>query len=1268
MAREWTPAQLSAMNARGHTLLVSAAAGSGKTATLTERIIRSLTDPEHPAELSRMLIVTFTRAAAAELKQRISEALTEAMSKDPRNRHLQKQLLDLGSAHISTIDAFCMEPMRAHFAEAGLPASFRIADEAELAPLSERVMDELIDAYYKKYAPSTEAGGERDLFSMLSDNPFADLCDALTPARNDEGLPKLLRALYDKLLTYPEGLERLKKQAETLEAQADGDFFASEHGRVLRAWLQDFTLSAEDFLDKALHALGSDLKAVKAYASSFAYDLEFVRQLSQTDTYNGVRKLLLSYAPPSLKPLRGAGEEMAVLKARRAMYTDEIKKKFRDVYFTDDPGKISADMKQTALMCRVLYDFLSAYDARMTAEKRQRGICDFTDNRRNLLKLLTGPDGGPSALAEEYRANFDEVYIDEYQDVDEVQDTIFRLVGGDHRFMVGDIKQSIYTFRGADPSVFARYRQLFPPLGEEATDDADAGREETEADAQDGGRSLFMSENFRCDRSVIQVTNGICGHIFSACPDSVNYQPEDDLVFAKKPPEEGYQSPRVEIDILYKEKDDGTYESSESNGSEDEFEKAEAGSEYIHVANRIADLLRSGATLANGGPMTPGDIAILVRSKTGFASLAAALTAEGLPIGCEELDANRAGQNILRGPDMKYLVNLLRVLDDPDSDSPLSEVLRAPFPGFSLEELVDFRRAGAGSLYEGLLAYPRSEMADPALSERVKEFVTWLESYRELCTTLSADHILRLLRQDKHVAARHSKAFLYLYDSARTCRVGSFVGVYAFLRFFEKKLETAKDGPTEGDAGGGGHISIMTIHHAKGLEFPVCFVIRCGAPFGGNQGSGDLLFEKQTGIGMKLFDRKEGRKYATALVRVSALASRLHDREDEMRILYVAMTRARERLYLCGTGSEQLPPSFSAGDRFAILSCRRYMQWITAAWQAHPHLASFSDLNMIPLSSVTPAEPLPRQALTQADTTDKTAAYYRRLAATAPLPTAMEALLRSVPTKVPASRMVDHMLDRCVFFSSDLPVGDEDKLPESERGAAGCDPQTLAAIRESLRLMETAGQDELELLMAEGRKPTAAERGTATHLFLQFCDFDRVSACLSHEDMDDALMDGVDQEISRLQEKGFINRRTADMINRTQIAAFFKSHFFEEVRRATRIRREFRFNRFLPLSTLTENTELQAALGERTLYVQGSVDLICEYADGSLMLCDYKTDRLTAEERADPSLCRLHMSQRHGAQLAQYVSAVREIYGLEADRIRTCIYSVALGESIPVQV
>ena len=203
MARQWTAAQLAAMNTRGRTLLVSAAAGSGKTATLTERIIRRLTDPENPGDISRMLIVTFTRAAAAELRERISGALNDAIAAHPDSRHLQEQLLRLGAAHICTIDAFCMEPLRTHFAEAGLPASFRIADEAELAPLCGRVMDDLIDTFYRKYAPESRPGDT--VFSMLEGNDFADLCDALTPARRDDGLPDALRGLYEKLLTYPDG-------------------------------------------------------------------------------------------------------------------------------------------------------------------------------------------------------------------------------------------------------------------------------------------------------------------------------------------------------------------------------------------------------------------------------------------------------------------------------------------------------------------------------------------------------------------------------------------------------------------------------------------------------------------------------------------------------------------------------------------------------------------------------------------------------------------------------------------------------------------------------------------------------------------------------------------------------------------------------------------------------------------------------------------------------------------------------------------------------
>ena len=215
MARNWTPAQRAAMSTLGRTLLISAAAGSGKTATLTERIIRRLTDPEHPADLSRMLIVTFTRAAAAELRERIAKALSEAIAADPGNRHLQKQYMGLGGAHISTIDAFCREPVKAHFAEIGLPAVSRIADEAELQPLCERVMGDLIDEYYVKYA-TLDANSASSPYGLLEGNPFADLCDSLTPFKNDTELIPTLQGLYNRLLSFPEELDRLKRQAREL--------------------------------------------------------------------------------------------------------------------------------------------------------------------------------------------------------------------------------------------------------------------------------------------------------------------------------------------------------------------------------------------------------------------------------------------------------------------------------------------------------------------------------------------------------------------------------------------------------------------------------------------------------------------------------------------------------------------------------------------------------------------------------------------------------------------------------------------------------------------------------------------------------------------------------------------------------------------------------------------------------------------------------------------------------------------------------------------
>ena len=1240
--RNWTNAQKAAMSASGRTLLISAAAGSGKTATLTERIIRRLTDTEHPADLSRILIVTFTRAAASELRERIAAALTEAIAKNPANTHLQKQLLSMGNAHISTIDAFCREPVKENFAALGLPAVTRIADDAELLPLCERVMGDLIDEFYLAYAK----GGGEGTFSLLTNNPFADLCNALTSSKNDDNLIPTLLDLYNRLLSFPDEISRLKKEADMLRATADQDFYESDHGRVLQAWVHDFAISACQRMDQAMEVFKTDEKALSLYGEAFENDISVCRGLRDATTYAEAYVHLQSYEKMRLGTYRNAPDEIVRAKDTRTDVATSIQK-LKDTYFVDSPDTVRFQMLRTAEMCDLLYTLLSTYDERISAEKRSRGITDFTDNRRMLLSLLRNPDGTPSAFADQMAARFDEVYIDEYQDVDEMQDEIFRLVGGNRRFMVGDIKQSIYGFRGADPSVFARYRRDLTSMVEEA--------DGSFSQADSHGNSIFMSNNFRCDENIIRTTNRVCGKMFAACPDSVDYQPSDDLVFSKSKPTEDYQSPAVTVTVLTPPPRARGDEDSESDST-----LSNADAEAIYVANEISTLLRGGATLADGSPIRPKDIAILMRSLTALPAYMAALTALGIPTGSEEQDVNDARRDLFHGSDMTYLCNLLRVIDNPDADIALSEVLRAPFPGLDLEELLTVRTVGdstaeSHSLYAGVEAYAADEASDPALRAKLNAFIDWLEGYRRLSTTRPAVGILRQLRHDDRCACRDTSAFLFLYESARNYKGAGFVSLYTFLRYFERKLES--NAPVRADkADGDGRVSIMTIHKSKGLEFPVCFVARCGQTFSAKSQIKDLIFDKSTGVAMKLFCQKDAfgnpchAKTDTTLRAVAGLAVKLGEREEEMRLLYVAMTRARERLYLIGVGSDK-PFDYGKGDRYATLSCTSYLKWIIGGLTIDPAC----EFHWIPTTEVSPGVPVPRLMTTaQVVDIDPQIARYRAILDAHQDPTPLEWAVRRLPTKVPASGMRSNLLDDCVFYQTDLPPTEDGKLPSAEDAEGRCEPQSHAAIRASLGLMLKADRSEFDRLLDADRRPTAAERGTATHLFLQYCDYARVEA------------GGVEEEIARLESTGFLDARTAAILDRGMLTAFFKSDFFARMKTAERVERERKFSRFVPLASLTQNKELANAVGDRTLFVQGCIDLLCFYPDGSVEICDYKTDHITDAERKEPARLTERMQEAHGAQLAEYAAAVEEMYGIKPSR--AYIFSLPLGEALALHI
>lgn len=1231
--RPYTPAQRAAMCIRGRTVLVSAAAGSGKTAVLTERIVRMLKgDAEHPPmSISDMLIVTFTKAAAGELKARITAALSDAVAKNPGDLHLCRQLLLLGSANISTIDSFFEEPVRAHFAELGLSSAMRHADDAELAPLYTDVMNRTLDRMYEAAADAVRSDNREP--------SFLHLVDAVLPVRDasDQTLPFL--SLYKKLITMPEGVDALLGYADKMARDAEGDFADSLIGkRLLAGAVSEISLLCRR-TERAIEEMETDPVLSVSYLPAFEEDraayLRLVRLL-QNGTYAEIAEAMHAFTFPALKPVK----KDAV--APRKDYMLALRKKNRERFkklterlFAYDLDALSAQLRESADTALALHRLLSAFDTALSDEKKTRGICDFPDMPRYLLRLLQAADGTPTPLAAQMCEEYAAVFIDEYQDVNRLQDRIFTLIGGNHRFMVGDIKQSIYGFREADPSIFASLRAALPPAQGPAT-------------ASPDGCSVFMSENFRCDPNVIRFVNLVCGYTFAACPDTIGYKPEDDLVCGKKMPSDDYVSPPVTL--LLTERPD-----TPPDGASPYLSPNDAEAEL--VARRICRLI-GHKRLANGALVTPGDIAVLVQAQSHADKLVKLLTARGIPVSCPSYS------NLLHSADTKLLLALLEVLNNPRTDLPLSELLTAPAFGicFSLEELVSLR-ADAGtalSLYDALL-FCVKEHADTPLAKKCDTFCRWLDKRRADTVRLSADRLLRTLADDPILQGlTATDAFTLVYDSARNYVRRAWNGLYGFLHYFRRVCETdgASGGAPEAVLSNGA-VSVMTIHKAKGLEFPICFVYGCGNRFNLRDSTSSILFSRSIGVAVRSYDSETLTRRNTAVR--SVIADDIRDGlvEERMRLLYVALTRAREYLYISGAvdsveKQKEAALDASLGDRSLTLSAQCFLDWIFSALALSPDALGECGFvreeigRNLPLEASAqtdapirlPEAPKETEAASAAPSYD-----YAALAAEAPILCANSRLLAAVPAKAAASLVSENMLDHCVFF----PNTQNGTNPIDSKDESDFDLETAQTIRKRLELMRSQKED-FSHLLSKRQKPTAVDLGNAAHRFLQFCDYARVEA------------DGVEAEVQRLLADGFIDAHTARILNRRQMAQFFAGSLYQKIKSAKTVRREVRFTSFLPLRQFTENPALQVLVGDRTLYVQGSIDLLLEFDDGSLYLCDYKTDAVSPEERENPALLSAHMSEKHGGQLRQYADAVRRIYGNRP--LSVAIYSLAVGQEI----
>ncbi len=1212
---DFTRAQLNAIETRDKTVLVSAAAGSGKTTTLTERIIRSLTDEKAPADIGRFLIVTFTKAAAADLRSKISRALGTALAKDPSNRHLARQMIKLGSADICTIDSFYLKVVRSNFELLGLPAKLSMADESELEVMKLNILASVIEDFYEKKGPG-----------------FTGFMDCFMDSRGNSNAPEILNKLYKTLSGYPEFLEYPAINAEKLRLEASLPFFETRAGADIRKRCLDFFDHCQRIYKDALQLILGDVKAVRAYGPAFKYDsehFEATRRAVENGDYNGAAEAFHGYSKINLGVYRGADKIYEEFRSLRSQCIEQYEK-FGESFFSSDSEQLRSDALKTAEFSEMLYELLSEFHDRFSREKLSRNICDFTDNKRFALKLFIGDDGKPTDLALEYTEKYDQIYIDEYQDTDLVQDMIFSAISKQgNRFLVGDIKQSIYRFRGADPSVFASYKKAFPDLL---------------AAGDCHNCAIYMSENFRCDRPVIDITNRICGFIFNKGANSIGYTEKDDLICKKRvaPEDREMYGARFKMVRAYTE-------SALSKMSEEERElcRGKGGELEIRaVVNEIARLLNDkNEKCEEGGALRriePRDIAILTRDNSTANSFAKALSERGIP------SSARTTVNYFENPEVLLALSLLSVIDNPQRDVYLAGVLRSPLFGFGMGELVQIRKEGKGaiSLYDDLLyALENSESED--IRRKCEYFFQKLGLYRERARLLSVDKLLKFLYADTammsfagaqadselaDVSERRANLLL-LYDYARRYETGSYKGLHSFIGYINDIIASGQTIDPPASAAVTNVVSVMTIHNSKGLEFPVCFIAATHKAFGGASGS-VIEFDRELGIGV-LFGDESGFARIDNTIRRSIIEKRhSEDIEEEMRVLYVAMTRARERLYMSAYSysdkwEEDARLCAKYADEYSIMSSQSYLSWIMTVYFSLDE----ADRKVLLLERLQPAD-IASPSFVEAENIGKD------------LPNDEEN---------EADELCNLLTSR---FSFKYPYSHLTRLP-AKLSVSKLYPQVLDETREDeLCPDEITLKEKPAFLVPPSELATGADRGTATHTFMQFCDFERVER------------QGVSEEIARLCEVGLLSKEYAELIDVSSVERFFESRFYNSMKEAVscggKLFREQRFNIALPASLFTADPDFKKMIENERIAVQGVIDLVFVDKNGDITLCDYKTDHLEKHEIQNHSLAAKKLGERHGLQLSYYSTAVSMMFGREPSRV--CIYSLPYGEALDIKI
>ncbi len=1193
MAIALTAEQKLAVEARGGDLLVSAAAGSGKTRVLVERLMGRVCGPER-RDVDEFLVLTFTKAAAGEMRSRILRDLSARLAQDPKNAHLRRQMTLIYQAEITTIDAYCAALVRENAHLCGLSGDFRIADETETALLQDQILEDLIEEGYEDEEPE-----------------FLLLCDTLALGRDDRRLREIVLNLYEALQSHADPMRWVDQVLLELDPENIGDPGETRWGRELMedaAAQADFAVRS---LGDALEEIRKDGALLNAYGTAFQADQDAayrIREAAKKQHWDQVIQALTDTPVLKLKALRGY-EDKAM--QNRLKNCRDRWKKIRETLqerFDSSAEEVREDLRALYPVAQGLFRLLRQFEERFQEEKRRRNLADFADLEHAAAGLLRAPDGCPSELAFQLSTRYAEVMVDEYQDINECQDAILSALGRENLFYVGDMKQSIYRFRLADPRIFLE-KYLWFPL--------------TEQPELSGASKVLLNRNFRSRASVLEACNFLFSRIMRSETGELDYTKKEALYPGR---DFGGEDPPPELLIA---------DCTGSRALPEEQRVPSAQVEAALVARRIRQLLDEGALISDGGsfrPVEPGDIVILLRSPAGRApAFEAALRQEGVPCVSPKKEEHWTGI------ERAVVLSLLQCIDNPRQDVPLVSVLRSPVFSFLPDELAEIRQAAPEACFFDALSACRETMP------KVAAFLDFLERLRLLAPDLTVEALLRLIYDETELPSivgtlpdgtRRRQDLEALLELARSFESTSYKGLFSFLRFLEKQIESGKELQPSLPEAGSSAVRIMSIHRSKGLEFPVVFLSGLGSRFNRQDLTEPVLLHPELGAGFRRLDRERMVEWNTAPRQAIALR---RDREllaEEMRLMYVAMTRPTDRLLLSGAVPDlsKLVEKAAAAYAGGVLSSEEIraastpMTWVLQALVSSQEGADFPELDEglgLPterpscgwrISVASSSElmggeeetaPLPEEG--HAPTIPPEQADRVRSMLSWRYPHEAASML---PSKVTATQLKGRFLDEESAQEAQTPVAEEAPLP----------------------LRRPA-------FLREGTGLTPAERGIATHLAMQFLDFSR---CQSLEQ--------VKKELERLRQDQLLSPAQADAVSAERLWHFFESDLGQRVLHAERVLREFKFSLLAPAETWFSMPEGES----EELLLQGVID--CAFLEkGAWTILDFKTDRIRPGEEAA-------RAARYTVQLETYAAALKRITGIPA--AEKTVYFFSTGKAV----